>query len=88
MFTNLEDLYDVRVLQTGHRFGLSQETLPVLASGKLSFQQHFESDDAVQFPMSSPIDHPHAASANLRENLVIADPLGWLVLGGSRGGHN
>ena len=65
-----EDLDDVRVVQPRDGLGLGEEPDGRLGGRMVAGQDRLERDDPVEPELASPVDHPHAAAAQLLEDLV------------------
>jgi hypothetical protein len=74
VFADFEKLDSVRMLQPCHGLGLGPEALASIAVGKVVAQQHLERHHAVKLGVPGTVDDPHAAPANLAEDLVVAHP--------------
>ena len=77
LLADLVDLDDVRVLQPGDGLGLAAEPLPTLGRQVRPGQDHLEGDGPVQFAVAGAVDHPHAAAADLLQNVVAVHA--WLL---------
>ena len=67
------DLHDVGVLQAGDGLGLGQEADGGLGAGMGAGQDHLQGAGAVQADLPGPVDDPHAAAAQLAQDLVAGD---------------
>ncbi len=69
----LVDRHDVVVLKPSGRLRLEAEAKHVRVVGELSRQTHLHRDRAVQLQIADAVDDPHAAAADLVEDLVAGD---------------
>ena len=63
---------DVRVVETGGGLGLQAEAGHVQGCGQFSFEDHLEGDDAIERGLPRLVDHAHAATGDLFQQLVVA----------------
>jgi hypothetical protein len=70
MFADVEDLNHVGVLKPGDCLSLGAEALQLGRGGVGAGQNHLEGDGAVEAELAGPIDHAHAAPAELVHNFV------------------
>jgi hypothetical protein len=63
---------DVRMIETGGRFGFGVKTLLQCERGQVPGQNHLERDGPIQAHLSSAINHAHPAAGDLFEQFVIA----------------
>src|SRR5207302_6500513 len=75
------DLDDVRMVQAGRCPGLGVEAADLLPRGEVARKDHLQSHDSVEIFLTGTVDHAHAATPNLVEELVPAK-----VLAEGRGG--
>ena len=61
------------MVQPRDRFGLRQETQACFRRRVIPGQDHLERDDAIEPQLPSLVDDPHAATAQLPENLVAGN---------------
>lgn len=64
MFTDVIDRADVRVIQTGSRFGLTLETGKGVRIAGYFCRQEFEGDEPMQAHVFCLVNHTHAALGN------------------------
>ena len=74
-FVDLEDGGDVRMVERGGRLGLLDEAPPPFLVGDQFRRQHLESHLAIELGVEGPVDDPHAAAADLVEDLVVGKRL-------------
>ena len=67
------DLHDVGVLQAGDGLGLGQETGDGLGVRMSAGQNHLQNARAVQEDLLGEVDDPHAAAAELGQDLIAVD---------------
>ena len=78
-----EDGNDVRVMQMGRRLGLVAETLEMLGVEGGGERQHLQGDAPAERELDRLVDDPHAAAADLADDLEVAQRLaGDGVVGG------
>ncbi len=74
---------DVRMIQAGDDAGLALEPLARLRARSKMCGKHLDGNDAIESRVSSLIHLAHAAFAELRDDLVVAEPSpvhGWAFL--------
>ena len=67
------DLDDVRMVQPRDRLGLDAEASELLGAGVTAAADHLQGHQPVQAAVAGLVDHPHAALAELLEDLVTGD---------------
>lgn len=72
---DFEDLHDVRVMQAGHGPRFRQEAIVMRRIGMRAGQNHFDGDKPIELRLAGPVDHAHAATAELFEDFVARDAL-------------
>ena len=70
---DLVDLHDAGVLQAGDGLRLQAKTRQLFRAGIRPGEDHLEGDEAVERHLPGLVDHPHAAAAQLFENLEAGD---------------
>ena len=72
MVANLVDRHNVRMVKVGYGLGFLAEPPRVVTCCTRAVPDHLECDQAVQAPLSCPVDDTHPATRNLAQQLVIA----------------
>ena len=62
---DLDDRYDVWVIEPGGGLGFDAKSLDFGIRGQLSRQNHFHCHDAVERYLARLVNHPHSAAGNL-----------------------
>ena len=97
VFADFVHLDDVGVPHARRRLGLDAEAGAFLRAGQGAVANQFEGDQPLRFRLAGLVDDPHAAAAQLLQDLVAGDtrPLRrcsrggcWPVPGGGRFGHH
>ncbi len=73
VFADLVELDDVRVLELRHRPRLGQKARPMDRPSVVAGEDHLQGHQAVELRVPRLVDDAHAAPAQLREDLVIAE---------------
>jgi hypothetical protein len=88
MLTDFVNVDDVRMRQSSDSLGLGKESATIGIRRESGFAHHFDCDDAAKRSLFGAIDDPHAPTADLVEDFVIAKGIrrrtlfdGWLVVG-------
>jgi hypothetical protein len=74
-FVDLIDYGNIGMLESGRRLGLLNEPALPLRVGNQLGRQDLEGDLAVQIDVEGTVDDPHAATADLIEDLVMGEGL-------------
>src|SRR6202011_3248595 len=75
LFADLVDSADIRVIESGCGFGLSQQTLFSALIGRDFCWQELNRDFTVEPRVLSQVDHTHPATAQLLDDAVVRDGL-------------
>ena len=70
---DLEDRDDPRMVEPGGGLRLAAEAGQIGLRGELAAKEHLHRDGAPQAPLPGPVDDPHAAAADLLEEVVVAE---------------
>ena len=73
VLTDLEDLSDVRMIESGGRFGFADEALHSIIVGSDIFRKDFQGDFAIEGGVLREVDFAHPARTELVENRVTRD---------------
>jgi hypothetical protein len=73
MLSELVDMDDIGVLQTGGRFDLNTEAAASLLIGRHLGQEHFQGGEPVRLRLAYLVDDAHPAPAQLSKDLVAFD---------------
>src|SRR6202165_6263940 len=73
LFAELDQLQDMRMLQTGNRARLPRETPAHLAVGGITAEYHLDRHAPPErCTLPALVDRPHASYANAPDNIIIA----------------
>src|SRR5262249_22528742 len=76
VLANLVDGHNVRMVETGGCLSFGTKALHFGWSRQVAGQNHLKRHQPVQTHLSRPINHPHAATCDFPQQLVIAEKAG------------
>jgi hypothetical protein len=78
VFADFKDLHDIGMLEAGGGLRLGAETIEGVRAAAGVGGDHLEGDHAIEGGLAGPIHHPHAAAADLPQQLEVAEDGGEL----------
>src|SRR3990172_8056591 len=81
MYSNVVNLHDAVVLQSGDRFGFAAKAVQSFGVGMDPGENHLQRHRPLQLAVLGQVDHTHSATADLTNDLITGNG-GWAGAGG------